>query len=176
MPHPQMISWEDDGTLQRHMMTCPCFVILGVWPSTDCTHVHLPARSDPKQLLEHLLLRHSPAALHKEHGGGCLCAWAMVSGSPRQLFFISATIPTLGVHGKDNTLLFGVEKGQFLCSGQQAEHKRHTELHPQAVHGWGTLAASSQRLFLQKDKKKKKKFFHHWKKKILVRSMLQSKP
>lgn len=86
-----------------------------------------------------------------------------MAGSLRKLFFISTTPPALGVCGKDDTLLFGVEKAQFLFSGQQTEHKRHTELHPQAVHSWETLEASSQWLFLQKDKKMK--FFHYWKKK-----------
>lgn len=94
------------------------------------------AGSDPKQLLGHLLPRHSTAVLHKEHHGGCLCAWAMVAGSLRQLFSISATSPTTGVHRKDDTLLFGVEKEQFLCSGQQSEHKRHTELHPPTSSAW----------------------------------------
>lgn len=102
-----------------------------------------------------------------------LCAWAMVAGSLMQLVFISATPPTPGVRGKDDTLLFGVEKRQFLCSGQQTEHKRHTELHPQAAHGWETLVASSHCLFLQKDRKKN---FPPMEKNILVRSMLQSKP
>lgn len=82
----------------------------------------------------------------------------MVAGSLRQLVFISATPPTPGVCGKDDTLLFGVKRGQFLCSGQQTEHKRHTELHSQAVHGWKTLVASSHWLFLQKDRKKKEIF------------------
>lgn len=157
MPHHQMISWEDDGTLQRHMMTCPGFVMLGVCPSTDGTHISLAARSDLKQvisnLLGHLLPRHSTAALYEEHAGRCLCAWAMVAGSLRQLFSISAMPLALGVRGRHNTLLFGVEKGQVLCSRHQTEHKRHTELHPQAVHGWETLVASSQWSFLQKEKR-----------------------
>lgn len=59
-----------------------------------------------------------------------------------QLVFISARPLASRVHGKDEALLFRVEKGQFLRSGQQTEHKRHTELDPQAAHGWEMLTAS----------------------------------
>lgn len=120
------LTGEDEGTLQRHMMTCPGFVMLaeGAEHSTDLTHVPPPARkqSHPAPGTSPPWASHGSTSTagglpYHFMPGPC---WQELLG---QLVFIRARPTAPGVCAKQDALLFRLEKGQSLSSRKQTETK-----------------------------------------------------